>query len=427
MTRLLTLALLFTATISWGQDTLTLMQYNLLNYGNYTSYCTANNNSHEQKDIYLRAIINYTKPDVFTVNELGEYEFYHDRILTEVLNSSGRNYYRRAELTNIANSYILNQLYYDSRKLVLYNQKVIQYYVRDINLYTLYANNEGLKRGDTIFINCIVAHLKAGSGSSNAAGRTTMTRNLMDWLRINAKPGNFLIMGDFNIYTSAETAYQNLINPLPVNATFRFFDPIDKPGAWNNNYDFRYWHTQSVSADGNGCQAGGGMDDRFDFILASASIMDGSRGVKYVEESYQALGQDGRHYNKSLTDSPTNISVPANILNALGNNSDHLPVMMKLRLSATPPNAVQDDVWQGKVQLVHLSDNLPVLRVTVNESGLHRLRLISITGVVLYEQAIRLSAGTTELPLPLEGFSAGFYLVRLENNQRQGITVKMLW
>jgi endonuclease/exonuclease/phosphatase family metal-dependent hydrolase len=421
-----TLLLLFIVTTAWSQDTLTLLQYNLLNYGNYTSYCTANNNSHEQKDIYLRAIINYTKPDVFTVNELSQYEFYHDRILTEVLNSSGRNYYRRAELTNLAGSYLLNQLYYDSRKLVLYSQKVIQYNVRDVNLYTLYARNDGLARGDTIFINCIVAHLKAGSGNSNAAVRTTMTRNTMEWLRLNAKPGNFLFMGDFNIYTSDETAYQNLINPLPVNASFRFFDPINMPGAWNNNYDFRYWHTQSVSADGNGCQAGGGMDDRFDFILASASIMNGNQGVKYVTDSYYALGQDGRHYNKSITDAPANTSVPSNVLTALGNNSDHLPVMMKLSLSSSLPNALCDDAWKGQVQLVYVPDNFPVLRIRLNEADHYRLRIIGVTGMILYETSVYLSPGINEYTVPINGFSPGFYLVRLENSHFHGVTLKVV-
>ncbi|MDY0342019.1 MAG: hypothetical protein RBR28_00490 [Lentimicrobium sp.] len=422
-----TIVLLFTVTIGWSQDTLTVMQYNLLNYGNYTSYCTATNNSHEPKDGYLRTIINYIKPDIFTVNELSQYEFYHERILTEVLNSSGRNYYNRAEQTNMAGSYIVNQLYYDTRKLIFYNQKVIQSLVRDINLYTLYVKNDALHRGDTTFINCIVVHLKAGNTSSNAATRATMINNTMDWLSTRVLPGNFLFMGDFNTYTSAEIAYQSLINPLPVNADFKFFDPIDKPGAWNNNYDFRYWHTQSVSANGNGCQSGGGMDDRFDFILASSAIMEGSLGAKYVEDSYHAVAQDGLHFNKSITDSPTNTSVPSNVLIALGKNSDHLPVIMKLRLSSSLPNAVRDDAWQGMVQLVHVPDNLPLLRITVNEADHYRLRLIGITGVVLHEESLDLSPGTSEWTLPMNGFSPGFYLVRLENRQRQGVTVKVVW
>lgn len=422
-----TLGLFLSVSLAWCQDTLTLMQYNLLNYGNYTSYCTAANNSHEQKDVYLRTIINYVKPDVFTVNELSDYEFYHERLLSEVLNSGGRDYFRRAEKTNTAASYLVNQLYYDSRKLILYDQKVIQNLVRDINLYTLYVKNDAVVRGDTTFFNCIVVHLKAGNSNADASTRATMTNNAMDWLKEHSKPGNFFIMGDFNTYTSAEIAYQNLINPLPVNAPFKFIDPINKPGAWNNNYDFRFWHTQSVSSSGNGCQSSGGMDDRFDFILASSTVMDGSLGVKYVVDSYHALGQDGLHYNKSITDAPTNTTVPADVLAALGINSDHLPVVMKVRVSGTIPNGFNDITWSGRALLLRLPDAAPILRVTVKEAESYRLRLIGITGRIIAEEAHHLISGINDINLPLEGLPHGFYLARIQNARQEGTTIKVVW
>ena len=51
-------------------------------------------------------------------------------------------------------------------------------------------------------------------------------------------------------------------------------DPINTPGSWNNNEDFRGVHTQSTrtSSSGFGGGAGGGLDDRFDFIMVSQNL-----------------------------------------------------------------------------------------------------------------------------------------------------------
>ena len=41
---------------------------------------------------------------------------------------------------------------------------------------------------------------------------------------------NFIVTGDFNVYTSNETAFQKLINPNDIQYTF--YDPINQIGAW---------------------------------------------------------------------------------------------------------------------------------------------------------------------------------------------------
>jgi len=40
-----------------AQDTLTFLQYNLLNYGNFTSYCTTTNNNVSRKNGYIGTIV----------------------------------------------------------------------------------------------------------------------------------------------------------------------------------------------------------------------------------------------------------------------------------------------------------------------------------------------------------------------------------
>lgn len=426
MIKLLLLALLSAVYYqSTAQDTLTVMHYNLLNYGNYTSYCITANNNHEQKDLYLKTIVDYVNPHVFTVNEISKYEFFHDRILSEVLNTDGKDYFRKAALTNYAGSNLLNSLFYDSRKLVLHSQAVAQYYVRDINVYTLYYKHESLADGDTTFIHCVVAHLKASSGSTNEQARATMTSTTMSWLESNMSPGNFLMMGDFNVYKSAEDAYQYLVNPLPVNQAFRFYDPIDRPGNWSNNSSFSDIHTQSVSASGNGCQASGGMDDRFDFILASEKIMQGTNNVSYVTESYKAFGQDGNHFNTSITAPPANTTVPADVLNALGNNSDHLPVVLKLRISTGPAGIRHNFSEIVSAQILYSGDERHLNINSLKEQKV-RIRIIDLAGSVVISQEVSLFRGNNTIQIASENLAKGMYLLNFTNQKGSSLTLKMM-
>ena len=77
----------------------------------------------------------------------------------------------------------------------------------------------------------------------------------------------------------------------------------------------------------------GGLDDRFDFILASDAVMAGRYGAQILPETYVAVGNDGEHFNRSIISSPTNTSVPDSVLQALHDFSDHLPVFCKMTLN----------------------------------------------------------------------------------------------
>lgn len=321
-------ALLATLQIS-AQDTLTVMQYNLTQYGLYYGGCDATTNSYLDKEGYLKTIVAATLPDILTVEEVSQDVTYHDRLLNFVMNTDGRNWYSRGTRTNYSNSDIVNEIFYDNRKVTMYKQVALATVYRDINLYTFYINTPDLATSsDTAWLTCIVMHLKAGSTIGDASDRTTMVNVVMNYLNALNKAGNYLIMGDFNVYTSDEDCYQALINH--ANANIRFYDPINMPGDWNNNSSFASVHTQSTHTADNGCMATGGLDDRFDIILGSLDIITGGKYVKYIPSSYHALAQDGLHYNKALTDAPTNTLVSSTVLNALYNNSDHLPVILQL-------------------------------------------------------------------------------------------------
>ncbi|MBN3035545.1 MAG: hypothetical protein JW861_08155, partial [Bacteroidales bacterium] len=312
-----------------AQDTLRIMHYNLLYFGYNTSSCNSSNNNVYEKADHLKTIVGHVRPDIFTVNEISKIQTYHDLILETALNVNGTTSYKKGNPSNQAGSTIINQVFYNSDKLVLKSSLSIITNVRDVDIFRFYYHSGGQVQGDTVYLHCVVAHLKAGSGGDDEAERADETFRVMSYLNDIGASGNWCFMGDLNVYRSSEQAFQNLI--AHPNSSIRFYDPVNKIGYWNGNSTFAAVHTQSTHTSGE-CPSTGGMDDRFDFILVSDEILLGSAGIQYVMESYHALGQDGLHYNKSLLDPPVNNSVPTDVLDALYDMSDHLPVVTALRI-----------------------------------------------------------------------------------------------
>lgn len=390
----------------FSQDTLRVMHYNLLYYGENSGFCNWTNNNPDQKDAFLRTIISYARPDIFTVNEISYQSTYQQRILSEVMNQTGYALFKMAGSPNMAESNIVNQLYYNSEKLALHSQEVAQSEVRDIDIYRLYYLNDGLLDGDTIFIHCMVAHLKAGTSSSDEDKRELMTANALNYLDEHGRPGNYLFMGDFNVYEAAEPAFQLMINHS--NPEFRFYDPVDEIGDWHTSPAYRHVHTQSTHAYSN-CFAGGGMDDRFDFVLMNSVIKDADDKVQYVEGSYQALGQDGIRLDESLIDPPNN-SLPAYVIDALYGMSDHLPVVMDL--------VVDEELWipvtGHRSPDIHYAN--PVkdkLRIYFSQTYSRPviISLVSTTGAVQYQRQHKFSDGT--ITIPTSHLPTGMYFLRM--------------
>jgi hypothetical protein len=309
-------------------DTITVMHYNLLHYGNTTTYCTQTNNNIINKAQNMAMIMNHVKPHILTVNEMGANSFAPNHFLDNALNVNNINYYQGGTLSNVSGDNIANFLYYDARKFVLYQEHVLATDIRDINIYTLYYNDPDLwKHHDTTFLVVLTTHLKAGNSSSDRAMRAATTSMLMDSAVLwNGLPAIF--SGDFNFYTASEQGYKNLTQPTDTTGE-RFHDPIQQEGAWHDSQLFAPYHTQSTHASSNGCAASGGLDDRFDFILINEILKYHSSRFAYLPNSYHAPGNDGNHLNQSINFG-TNTSEPPNIVQALYDASDHLPVVMQL-------------------------------------------------------------------------------------------------
>ncbi|MCC9600665.1 lamin tail domain-containing protein [Stieleria sp. JC731] len=204
-------------------------------------------------------------------------------------------------------------------------------------------------------------HLKAGSSGDNISRRTAEANAIR--LDIDSLGANqdVLVMGDFNISGSSEGAYQNFLR----SGTGQLFDPIDSPGEWKNNVSFRAIHTQNPAING-----AGGMDDRFDFQLASGAVFD-NEGLQFIEGSYRAFGNNGTHtFNSDIT---TGSGATPNVLAALAAASDHLPVVVDYEIDVNLPG-INLDTGGSPIQIVEGSsaanynvhlDTVPSSSVTV--------------------------------------------------------------
>jgi hypothetical protein len=328
-------------------DTLRLMSYNLLNFPNGRDDCGTNIVVPARWDS-LRVICDYVAPDVLMVCEL-QTEAGADSILHRALNVNGKTSYRRANFvlnqSSFFNRDLNNMFFYDSDKLILLGQYTIATDTRDIGYYRTRVLEAGAQT-DTIYIDFYVGHFKASS--ADTASREATCQIIRDHIEAQPAGRRVVLGGDFNFYTDQEAGYQIL---LSGNRPLR--DPINRAGVWSNNADFVDVHTQSTRSLSNpfyDCGAVGGVDDRFDFILLDDSAMQSHR-VRYIPNSYTALGNNGSTFNTRINNPINTSSVPRNVLNALFHTSDHLPIILDLELSAIPITfSIRLENWTGITQ-----------------------------------------------------------------------------
>ncbi|MDD2387144.1 MAG: T9SS type A sorting domain-containing protein [Bacteroidales bacterium] len=392
----------------FSQGKIKVMSYNLLNFGNYTSYCTAENNPHANKAAYLATIVNNQQPDIIAVCELGKssnINYMTNYILGNSLNNNGETKWLAAAPTDQSGSYLINGLYYDSNKFQLMSQPVVVTDVRDINIYKLKC----LQMVEETFFYVVVVHLKAGSSSSDEFGRAAMVTALME--RLSSEFGNnqnFIVVGDLNVYYHTEPAFQMLINPS--NPSLAFYDPINKLGYWNNNDSFKDYHTQSTSDDyNNTCFSYGGMDDRFDWILISSSLKDGTADIKYVEDTYWAVGQDGNRFNGNLIN-PTNTSLPTDVINALYNMSDHLPVVAEFQIGDNNSVASMSSTPDFYANLVNPTDGIIRYHLKSNLQTSVEVSIYSSVGQKIYTTSTN-SINSDIQTIDISGFENGIYIM----------------
>jgi hypothetical protein len=415
--------LLLTVSLA-AQDTLTYMHYNILYYGENNGGCNSSSNGVTNKNTYLKTITGFVKPDILAVNEISSNAYYHNLLLTSVFNINGVDYYAMGNPPNLSGSFIINQIFYNSEKLTLLSDHAIETDVRDIDIFRFHVHTPNLEpTGDSVILHCVVAHLKAGSESSDANERAAETAALMNHLEDVNAAGNYTMSGDFNIYKSSEQAFQNLINY--ASPAVRFYDPIDMIGYWHSNEFYAPCHTQSTHTSGNGCPSTGGMDDRFDFVLASDEILYGTDAIQYIPGTYHALAQDGERFNMSLIDPPANPDVPVEVINALYSNSDHLPVIMKLAVDKSLGIRAHGRDNGLAVKVINpMSDRLQVDVRISRPSSVH-FELYSSTGLLVSSQTTYVAA-TARIEISVAEAPAALYLLKVSDEEGSSLIRKVM-
>ena len=290
--------LVFLPAVIFSQDTVRVMTYNVLNYDG--------NSSSKNND--FKKIIEAVDPDILVVEEIET-----TSAVGSFLNNVLSDEYSAGDF--VFDPLTSNAVYYKNQYFEFLDNNPIDTQIRDISEF-IFRYKKSL---DTLIVYGV--HLKASSGTENEQKRLSEIVELRKVTDKLPRDKNYLIVGDFNIYSSSEPAYQKLINQ---SSSGYFVDPINISGVWNNSAYAEY-HTQSTRTS-NSWDGGstGGLDDRFDMILYSPAVADAGF-IEYLKGSYTNFGNDGNHYNKAINQMP-NAAVSEEIANALFYASDHLPV-----------------------------------------------------------------------------------------------------
>lgn len=307
------LAVLCIAT-SFPQFTAKVMTYNVLNYPG---------SSGPERNPYFRTILTATNPDILVIGEIVDevaFNTFRDSVIKKVSSDYSWGTFKDGRDSD-------HGIFYKSSKFNFISNDTISTALRVINQFVVTSR----LTLDTLIIYAV--HLKASSGSANELLRAAEVDSLRKVTNKLHAGANFLVLGDFNIYKSSEAAYTKLLN---TTAPGYFIDYLKDSlsGTWANALYSRY-HTQSPRTRSFQGGATGGMDDRFDMVLMSQTIMDNG-GITFVPGSYTAYGNDGNHYNDSIN-RPPNTAVGQTIADAIHYASDHIPVFVTLSFDTPLP------------------------------------------------------------------------------------------
>jgi hypothetical protein len=295
-----------------------------------------------------------------------------------------------------------HMVFYNQSMFDLVSSRVIPTELRNIQEVVLALRPHDQTLADTIVLYSV--HLKASDGSAEAAQRLREINTLIATL--TTRP-HVMICGDFNVYGPTEAAYTALVGPT---ATRRFVDPLGN--SWRrNDASFSKIYTQCTRKTTLGSCGGGvdgGVDDRFDLLLASQELSS-----RVLPQTYTSFGNDGLARLNESIDEPTNTLVSAEMAAALKCASDHLPSYVDVILGD-----VQAGVDEGENGLLTAHWQAPYLKVGGMQIG-EQYRVFSSTGALI----ATITAQNTEQRIMLSTVASGVYsIVGLRSQIRFAVT-----
>ncbi len=374
--------------ILFSQDTVSLISYNLLRF-----------NSSTERNLHFRNIIEKIKPDVLITQEMIGQESVNN-FLNNILKNINEKY-KAADFIDDEDTDIDQGLFYNSDKFSFISTSQIDGYPRPVYIFTL----KHLDTGEQFVVYNL--HLKASKGSENELARSDQVKELKNY--ISETNSNFYIVaGDFNIYSTTESAYKDLFS-ITESGKGNLHDLINVVGTYNDPSNANI-HTQSTRTSQFGGGSHGGLDDRFDFILFSDSLMYGDR-IFVIDSTYKSFGNDGMHYNSALNVGP-NQEVSMNIANSLHDASDHLPVFVKIIFS-------NEKIYREvlNVESYSVSDKLlfypnPTknkLYIQSEDHKINKLEIYSLNGIKVLDKNINSNSCTIDV----SKINIGNYLIIL--------------
>ncbi len=376
-----------------GQD-IKIMSYNILTFPEEGGI--------DRTDT-LGKIIRYYEPDIFLLQELKSEEGFQN-ILAEC--NEWKNEYSGGtyaeQISNPTNNWRLQQnIIFNNTKFTLTSESVIVTDYRDVNYFKLYRNSSDQ---DSIFLHIYNTHLKSSSGFTNEQLRLGMAEYIIDHIETLPTDSKILVAGDFNVYDGDEPALKLLVSETGTN---QLHDPIQTLNWAVNPAQNADVLTQSAYASSPGNGAGGGIDDRFDWILISSNLKQPS-SLAYKPDTYKALGNNGQCYNSDLLDCIGDNDVPEGIIRTLWNMSDHIPVVMELGQVNMVKNVDLDRPLTLKVWPNPSSMELNI-EWPNNSSGV--IQMYDLTGKCILTQTI--DSEQTLLDIRLLG--QGYYIIKAKN------------
>jgi len=326
-------------------DTLKVMAYNVLSYGDLCQGSTSTLNG------YFKTIIQYAQPDLLSCEKMNAFSLSSslpnnlaDNIRDSVLNTVFPGRFAIATPTNTADGSNMSVLFYNKQKLTYVKTEVLYPYITDFDLYKLYYNDPNLAiTHDTTYLYVVVNHTQSGTPSTT---RDMQVSTYMATLRAKfAYFPNLINMGDFNTANSYEAGYQSVITSTDTSK--QMSDPpfypdqtVKYPAEWEDNSSAYAAEltttTRALATVPNSCGTSGGAKSWYDHIFISPWLVKGSNYISYIPNSYNTIGNDGKRIGVDInsTTPQVNTSAPAAVINALWQFSNKYPVSIKLLIKA---------------------------------------------------------------------------------------------